>query len=92
VSERLRSAARDYLEAGATALEDVSTRRNHLLHAPPATVDGAQRLYRWRATAGDQFPITLEWLDKQIAAVNAAGDAVRALRPTAHRAVGSNLG
>jgi hypothetical protein len=85
-------AVRDYVEAAATALDDVSTRRNHLLHARPATIDGKQRLYRWRSTPGNQFPITVAWLDEQIGALNDAGDAMLAHRRAAHQAVGSSLG
>lgn len=84
-------AVREYIDAAATALEDVGPRRNHLLHARPATIDGAQRLYRWRAAPGDQFPISLDWLDEQIAAINAAGEAMSAHRWAAHQAVRSKL-
>ena len=85
-------AVRDYVSAAATALDDVSTWRNHLLHARPATIDGAQRLYRWRTTPGDQFPISVGWLDEQISAVNDAGEAMSSRRRAAHQAVGSSLG
>lgn len=80
-------AVRDYIDAAATALDDVSGRRNDVLHARPAAVDGRQRLYRWRLSPGDQFPISVEWLDEQIAAVVAAGDAMYNLREPAHVAV-----
>lgn len=85
-------AVREYIAAAATALEDVGPRRNHLLHARPATIDGAQRLYRWRRVPGDQFPISLGWLDEQIAAIDDAAEAMSTYRLAAHQAVGSNLG
>lgn len=40
-------AERAWLEAAADALAEVVERRNQVVHAHPATVDGEQMLYRW---------------------------------------------
>jgi hypothetical protein len=55
-----------FLAAAGEQLSAVATMRNHLLHARPATVEEKQRLYRWRLSRGDQFPITDDWLEEQI--------------------------
>ena len=63
VSAAVRRAARDsvdpaetaWLAAAADALEAVVDKRNQVVHAHPATVDGEQMLYRW-ATATPTKP------------------------------------
>lgn len=77
-------AVRAWLEESARWLLEVSDIRNAALGARPATIDGEQRLYRWRRIGGrvDAFPITDEWLSDAIARVEAATRAVAAIRPS----------
>jgi hypothetical protein len=97
IASRLRGATQEitsepvlaYVRTAADALDDASKRRNHLLHARPATIDGQQRLYRWRLASGDQFPITIAWLDEQIAALNHWSVKMDSFRKAAHGAVTS---
>ncbi|MFI5490480.1 hypothetical protein [Micromonospora echinaurantiaca] len=78
-------AVRAYVEALATALTVVAKRRNDLLHARPATVDGEQRLYRWyrNPKTGEvtSFAITDSWLDEQLSLIDRHSNLVSALRP-----------
>ena len=39
---------REYVVRGGEALVDLGPKRNSILHSRPATVDGEQRLHRWR--------------------------------------------
>jgi len=51
---------RRFLSVSAQALHDLAPLRNHILHARPATIDGAQRLNRWRLLpdgSGEAFQI-----------------------------------
>jgi hypothetical protein len=80
---------KDYVRAAAEALEDARVRRNHVLHARAATIDGHQRLYRWRLRPGDQFPITIAWLNEQIEALNQWSTKMYSFREAAHAAVRS---
>lgn len=67
-------AVQAFCELAEAALKDVSERRNHVLHARPATTDdGQQMLLRDRFTRHgkrDLFWITPEFLVEQIAAVD----------------------
>jgi hypothetical protein len=99
IAGRLRSATQEitsepvlaYVRAAADALKDASERRNHLLHARPATIDGQPRLYRWRLHPGDQFPITIAWLDEQIEALNRSSAKMYSFREAAHAAARAAL-
>lgn len=68
-----------WLREGANALDAVSDIRNHVLHARPATINGQQRLYRWRE-ANDAFPITDQWLDCELDRIEAWSEKLSALR------------
>lgn len=94
IAARTRRAAEDtedseikaYLAAAADALTTVSTLRNNMLHARPATRPVQdQRLNRAevlkRQTTGKRFWIDDEWFDRAIMALNAELDAVNAVRP-----------
>ncbi len=55
-----------WLEACASALEEIKPMRDQVVHSTPATVQGTQVLYRWTATKDkrnqESFPITEEFL------------------------------
>jgi hypothetical protein len=68
-----------WLKESASALLVVSDIRNHVLHARPATLDGQQRLYRWRQ-GRDSFPITDQWLEEETDLIEAWSAKVVALR------------
>jgi hypothetical protein len=55
---------REWLEAGGRHLTAVATKRNSVLHARPATVDGRQRLTRLDRRREEIFTITDELLDE----------------------------
>ena len=72
--------ASPYLAEGGRALVELSTKRNAVLHARPATDDdGHQRLYRWHPA--EQFLISDDWLDRLTADIQTAHQRVIALRP-----------
>ena len=60
---------RKYVEAAGRHLLAASTVRNDLLHARPATVEGATVLYRWKLAKDRKphlaFPITEDWLNEK---------------------------
>jgi len=74
------NAVREWLKTSADALTEASIIRNHFLHARPATIDDQQRLYRWRLTPNDAFPITDQWLADQIDRIETLSAAVSTLR------------
>ena len=78
---------RDWLLVGARRLEQAAAIRNHLLHARPATVDGKQRLHRWRLQkeVTDAFTISDDWLDEQLRTIEWMHFEVDALRMDAWR-------
>lgn len=53
----------DYLFRGGQALEDLGPKRNAVLHARPATIDGQQRLHRWRLDPTEVMSISTAHLD-----------------------------
>lgn len=89
IAQRLRAAVPSvahgatalYLSTGADALAEVSEIRNAVLHARPATIDGQQRLYRWRSRPSEAYAITDEWLDENLRRIAELSRAVRAVRP-----------
>lgn len=76
---------RAYVELAASILDGVSSRRNDLLHARPATVEGEQRLYRWKADDHQgphlAFAISTDWLEAEIDRLSEAAVALNAARP-----------
>jgi len=76
---------RAYVELAASVLKEVSSRRNDLLHARPATVDGEQRLYRWKTDdhRGPHltFAISTDWLEAEVDRLSEAAVALDAARP-----------
>lgn len=60
----------DFVEAAAKVPGDVSAGRNHLLHARPTTIDGEQRLVRWRADRMEAVSISIAWLDNEITEID----------------------
>jgi hypothetical protein len=67
--------------AGSDQIEQLNRRRNDILHARPATIDGEQRLYRWAPTkaAATPGPIQLEDLEAFIQQVEHARGLVTGL-------------
>jgi hypothetical protein len=68
----------------AEALSDISQRRNHVLHARPATAEGGEQILlrdRWQSNGQrDNFWITHDYLRKQIAAVEDWTGRLRSMR------------
>ncbi len=93
IAKRLRKAApevdepvRLWLETCAAALDDIATRRNHVLHARPATTpEGVQRLLRDRTAAKsgsrDYLWITEEFLAEQRLAIQEWARKIDEVRP-----------
>lgn len=82
--------AAEWLRVAGEQMLTASELRNHLLHARPATIDGDQRLVRWRVDGGraDTFPISDEWLDEKLAAIEQWSREIDGLRNEANRARG----
>lgn len=76
-----------YLEAGSAALRQVAELRNAVLHARPATIDGEQRLRRYRATPHEAFAITDAWLEDALDRIAQLSSEVHAVRPAFWNAV-----
>jgi hypothetical protein len=55
---------RAWLEAAGEHLVEVAARRNSVLHARPATVEGRQRLHRWDPTRGEFYTVTDQLLEE----------------------------
>lgn len=72
---------RTYLGTGGRALAEVAEIRNAVLHARPASVDGEQRLHRWRATPPEAYTITDSWLAEKLARIAELSSEVNAVRP-----------
>jgi len=72
---------RRYIRTGGQHLEAVSEIRNHMLHSRPATIEGAQVLYRWRPATNDYFAITNDWLQNQIDQIEKLMIELTSLRP-----------
>jgi hypothetical protein len=51
------------------------------LHSRPATVDGNQRLYRWRLEPPETLPITTEHLELLLGEIEEHRQALMRLRP-----------
>ena len=72
LSEVSHPDVRRFLEVCAQALHTLAPLRNHILHARPATIEGVQRLNRWRRLPDgsvEAFPIdeaTLSWILDQV--------------------------
>jgi hypothetical protein len=58
---------RSWLETAGEHLTAVAKRRNSVLHARPATIDGKQRLHRWSPDHDEVFTITEELLEEILA-------------------------
>jgi hypothetical protein len=81
---------RAFIAEAASALAAVRAERNHLLHARPATIDGKQRLYRWKlGGAPATFVIADEWIDQRLAEIDECIRKVSALRGPVKSAVTS---
>lgn len=70
---------RAYIQLAGQLLGEAATMRNDLLHARPATIDGEQRLYRWKP--GRAFPIDTVWLESVIDKLSKASTALDRARP-----------
>lgn len=68
-----------YLERGGDALVDLGPRRNDVLHARPATIDGQQMLHRWRPPLAQ--PIDVAFLEDLLDRIEAHRKDLTALRP-----------
>lgn len=72
---------RSYLACGGEALTDLGPKRNAELHLRPATVDGNQRLYRWRLEPPETLPTTTEHLELLLGEIEEHRQALMRLRP-----------
>lgn len=72
---------RAYLKRGGEALTDLGPKRNSVLHARPAIIDGRQRLHRWRVDPTEVVPISSAYLTELLAEVDVHLDALNQLRP-----------
>lgn len=79
-------AVRDYVAAASAGLQVMSTIRNNVLHARPATHDDGQRLLRaevvQHSTTGVRFWIDDDWLDASILRLNEVIRTINAVRPS----------
>lgn len=71
----------DYLLRGGVALKDLGPKRNSVLHARPATVDGEQRLHRWRLEPTEIMSISLAHLEQMLDEIEAHRRDLNRLRP-----------
>ncbi|WP_373071053.1 hypothetical protein [Gemmatimonas sp.] len=71
----------DYLSRGGVALEDLGPKRNSVLHARPATVDGEQRIHRWRLEPTEIMSISLAHLDHLLDEIEVHRRDLNHLRP-----------
>lgn len=72
-----------YLSAGAAALMDIGPVRNAVLHARPATVDGAQQLHRWRLGSNAEiFTVTSDRLCDVLEKIELHRKTLNCLRPS----------
>ena len=74
-------AIRAYIKACAEALATLSEKRNDILHARPATVNGQQRLFRWAPSRKKAHPITLEVLRELEALIELTSRNLHSIRP-----------
>jgi hypothetical protein len=72
---------RDYLSRGGEALEDLGPKRNAILHARPATIDGEQRLHRWRLEPTEIMSISFAHLEHLLNEIEAHRHELNRLRP-----------
>lgn len=72
---------RRYLGRGGEALLDVGPRRNAVLHARPATIEGCQRLHRWRLHPTEVVSISSEYLNELLETIDVHRRELNALRP-----------
>jgi hypothetical protein len=72
---------REYLARGGEALVDLGPKRNSVLHARPATIEGAQRLLRWRLDPMEIIPISFTILAEMLDEVDAHLRELNRLRP-----------
>lgn len=83
--ERARSVPdqlwQDYLARGGEALADLGPKRNSVLHARPATIEGEQRLHRWRLEPTEIMSISMAHLDQILDEVEAHHRDLTRLRP-----------
>lgn len=79
----------EFIEASAEVLADLSTRRNQVLHARPATTeDGRQRLLRYRPLPDgleEMFWIDDQFLDDLMATITVGERRMGTLRPHPER-------
>jgi hypothetical protein len=76
---------RTYIATAGALLDEAGSRRNDLLHARPGTIDGRQRLSRWKAAdrRGPHlaFPIDTAWLNDMIDFLSEASYSLNDVRP-----------
>lgn len=72
---------RAYLLRGGQALKDLGPKRNRVLHARPATIDGRQRLHRWRLNPPEVVSITPAHLVELLDEVEDHRRVLQSLRP-----------
>lgn len=71
---------RAYLTRGGEALLDLGQKRNAVLHARPATIEGHQRLHRWRINPTEIMPISSDYLSELLNEIDAHRQALNRLR------------
>lgn len=76
---------RAYVERGGHALEAIGPRRNAVLHARPATIEGRQRLHRWRMRPAEVFSISKEHLIDLLEEIDAHRSELNQLRAALSR-------
>jgi hypothetical protein len=72
---------REYIGRGGEALVDLGPKRNSILHARPATIDGRRRLHRWRLEPTEIMPISLWHLGQLLDEIEAHRQVLTRLRP-----------
>jgi hypothetical protein len=73
---------RAYLTRGGEALLDLGPKRNSVLHARPATIEGHRRLHRWRINPTEIMPISSDYLSELLNEIDTHHQALNRLRPS----------
>jgi hypothetical protein len=74
-------AAGAYLRTAGEALKEASAIRNDVLHARPATLQGEQRLYRWRGNGKAAFWVDDLWIEDKLGVLGGLMQDIAAARP-----------